>query len=220
MHASSSYQDKGSKVTKIAIVTAIHVVLGLALVNMNVLRVPVQETPPPSVTLVDLTVIVERSVDPEFPTEAAPPVFVPYTEIVTATPPEAPTATTSVVPVVPVAPPTVAAAGTAVIAPPTVAAEEKPVAKKIFEVASAGNCAVPNYPASSARNGDTGTVGLALLIAADGHVADSRVTSSSGFRELDRAAVAALTSCKFKPATTNGVPEAAWGKIAYVWTLD
>ena len=73
---------------------------------------------------------------------------------------------------------------------------------------------------SPARNGDAGTVGLALLIAPDGHVADSKVTSTSGFRELDRAAMAALSLCKFKPATTNGVPESAWGKIAYVWTLE
>jgi protein TonB len=101
-----------------------------------------------------------------------------------------------------------------------VQAKEVIAAPKKFEVASAGNCPVPNYPASSARNGDTGTVGLALLIAPDGHVADSRVTTSSGFRELDRAAVAALSSCRFKPATTNGVPESAWGKIAYVWTLE
>ena len=215
MHASSSYQNNGSKVTKIAIVTALHVVLGMALINMKVIRGAVEETPPLTVTLDKLPVIIERPIEHEVP----PKVFVPHTEIATTTPPEAPGATTSAVPATPLTVTNVATLGIPVIAP-TGAAEVAPVAKKVFEVASAGNCAVPNYPANAARNGDTGTVGLALLIAPDGRVADSRVTSSSGFRELDRAAVAALSSCKFKPATTNGVPEAAWGKIAYVWTLE
>ena len=32
--------------------------------------------------------------------------------------------------------------------------------------------------------------------------------------------MSALSLCQFKPATNNGVPEAGWGQIAYVWTLD
>lgn len=219
MHASSSYQNSGSKVTKIAIVTALHVVLGLALVNMKVIRDAVEDKPAITVSLTPPPAIVEPIVDYATPTEAPPTIFVPYTDIATTTPPEAPTATATIaVPVTPPPPTT----GTGISVPPTpaLATEVAPVAQKVFEVASAGNCPVPNYPANAARNGDTGTVGLALLIAADGRVADSRVTSSSGFRELDRAAVAALSSCKFQPAKTNGVPEAAWGKIAYVWTLE
>lgn len=217
MHAMSSYQNSGSKVTKIAIVTALHLVLGIALVNMKVIKDSVAQKPPITVRLTPPAVDIEPTVNHETPTETPPTIFVPHTDIVTATPPDAPTATTTTVPVTP--PPT-AATVTAVVPTPTVVAEVAPVAKKVFEVASAGNCPAPNYPANSARNGDTGTVGLALLIAPDGRVADSRVTSSSGFRELDRAAVAALSSCRFKPARTNGVPEAAWGKIAYVWTLE
>ncbi len=217
MHAPSSYQNNGSKVTKIAIVTALHVAVGLAFISMQVIK-PAAETPPPiDVTLAPPAPLIEQQVlEPVDATLPPPTIFVPRTDIVSPTPTDAPTATTFEAPIAP--PVTTIAPVTAVL--PTVAAEENPVAKKVFEVASAGNCAVPNYPANSARNGDTGTVGLALLISPDGRVADSRVTSSSGFRELDRAAVAALSSCKFKPATTNGVPEAAWGKIAYVWTLD
>lgn len=93
---------------------------------------------------------------------------------------------------------------------------------KLFSaaLANASDCAKPDYPASAARNGETGTVKLALLIGPDGRVSDSKVQRSSGSRDLDRAAVAALSLCKFKPAMENGAAVPAWGQIAYVWTLD
>ncbi len=216
MHATSSYQNSGSKVTKIAIVAALHLGFILAMLNMKIVTGTTETPPPIDVTLEKPIVKIDPpTVDTPIPT-TLPPIFVPKTDTVLPPPTDAPHATTSEPPVTP--PPAVV--GPQVIAPPPTVVADKPVAKKVFEVASAGNCATPNYPANAARNGDTGTVGLALLIAPDGHVSDSRVTSSSGSRELDRAAVAALSMCKFKPATTNGVPEAAWGKIAYVWTLD
>jgi protein TonB len=46
------------------------------------------------------------------------------------------------------------------------------------------------------------------------------VQKSSGSHDLDRAAVSALSLCKFKPAMNGGVAEPAWGQIAYVWTLE
>jgi protein TonB len=87
-------------------------------------------------------------------------------------------------------------------------------------LADARGCATPNYPASAARNGETGTVTLALLVGTDGRVSSSRVQKSSGSRELDRAAVNALSLCQFKPAMNNGAPEAGWAQIAYVWSLE
>jgi protein TonB len=87
-------------------------------------------------------------------------------------------------------------------------------------LADANGCAKPDYPANAARNGDSGTVTLALLVGADGKVTSSRIAKSSGHRELDKAAVNALSLCKFQPAMNNGVPEAGWAQIAYVWKLD
>ena len=81
-------------------------------------------------------------------------------------------------------------------------------------------CATPEYPARAARNGDTGTVRLALLVGADGRVTSSRVSQSSGSRDLDRAAVQALTLCKFQPAINTGQAEAGWASIDYVWKLE
>ena len=216
MHASSSYQNSGSKVTKIAIVTALHIGVALALINMKVIT-GAGEAPPPVTVTFDKPKIVVKPVETALPMATKlPPLYVPRPDTPVPTTPDTVAATYDKPLVTP--PPVIA--GPPVVDGPLVQAKEVIAAPKKFEVASAGNCPVPNYPASSARNGDTGTVGLALLIAPDGHVADSRVTTSSGFRELDRAAVAALSSCRFKPATTNGVPESAWGKIAYVWTLE
>jgi periplasmic protein TonB len=86
--------------------------------------------------------------------------------------------------------------------------------------ADANGCALPDYPAAAARRGDTGTTTLALLVGADGRVSSARVEGSSGSRDLDRAAINALSQCKFKPATNNGVAEAGWAKLAFVWKLD
>ena len=216
MHTSSSYQNSGSKVTKIAIVTALHVGVALALINMKVIT-GASEAPPPVTVTFEKPKIVIKPVETELPVATKlPPLFVPRPDTPVPTTTESIPATYDRPPVNP----TPVIPGPQLVEVPNIAVKETIAVPKKFEVASAGNCPVPNYPASSARNGDTGTVGLALLIAPDGHVADSKVTTSSGFRELDRAAVAALSSCRFKPATTNGVPEAAWGKIAYVWTLE
>jgi protein TonB len=87
-------------------------------------------------------------------------------------------------------------------------------------LADANGCATPAYPANAARQGQSGTVTLALLVGADGKVTSSRVQHSSGFRDLDKAAVNALSLCKFKPAMNNGTAEAGWAQIAYVWKLD
>jgi protein TonB len=87
-------------------------------------------------------------------------------------------------------------------------------------LADANGCALPDYPSSAARNGETGTTTLALLVGTDGRVSSARVQQSSGSRVLDRAALNALSLCKFKPALNNGVPEAGWGQLAYVWKLD
>jgi protein TonB len=217
MNATTSYENGGSKITKIAIVTLLHAGVALALLQMRV--PPAADGPPPTeVTLVDDAPIVK--IDPVTPPDltpptTVPPLYVPPTVSTVVNNPAPVLTTTTTMPTTTAEP-----AGPATIAQPPIPSLPAAPVKAEFRAATAGNCAVPNYPAASARNGDTGTVGLALLIAADGHVADSKVTSSSGFRELDRAALAALSMCKFKPATTNGVPESAWGKIAYVWTLD
>jgi protein TonB len=80
-------------------------------------------------------------------------------------------------------------------------------------------CDKPEYPRASLVNEEQGTVIMALLIAPDGKVADSKVDKSSGFKNLDRAALK-LAQCKFKPVLKDGKPEQTWAKFEYAWKLD
>ena len=64
----------------------------------------------------------------------------------------------------------------------------------------AKNCKA-EYPKASLINEEQGDVTMSFLVAADGSVVESKVDKSSGYKNLDRAAVKALSACKFKPGT-------------------
>ena len=80
-------------------------------------------------------------------------------------------------------------------------------------------CDKPEYPRASLVNEEQGTVFLSLQIAVDGKVTDSKIDKSSGFKNLDKAAMK-LAQCKFKPLLKDGKPEQAWAKFEYQWKLD
>ncbi|WP_244216481.1 TonB family protein [Herbaspirillum rubrisubalbicans] len=69
------------------------------------------------------------------------------------------------------------------------------------------NCHIPApvYSAKSRRLGQKGMVTLRLMIGVDGRIGQVRVTSSSGFAELDAAAVAALQAGRCSPYRVAGV---------------
>lgn len=220
MHAAQSFYSSGSKVSKIAIVTGLHVAVAVALINLKVL-VPVA---PPKV----IEVVKTRPITPEQPEPVPthsqqnaelPVIVVPKIEtvIIEAPVPDTVTAKVDTGDRPAIVPGTGNPAGKG-----TGTGEASGEANKVFRaaLANAGDCTLPDYPPRALRNGNTGTVTLALLIGPNGHVTESKVQRSSGHQELDRAAMSALSMCKFKPASTNGVPEAAWGQIAYVWSLD
>jgi periplasmic protein TonB len=224
MHAPGSFASgSGSKFGKIAIVVALHAAFGVALIGMKIVQPATKSAPP-----IDLLPPIPA---PQTPVEPLPnDALKPETKMPTI--------------VIPIIDPLIikTAEPDPIVAKPSenpqvertkpsgnggesTKSEGNGEAKKETRVfsaalANAKDCALPDYPKSAARNGDTGTVSLALLIDTDGRVKNHRIQQSSGFRELDRAAIAALSMCKFKPATTNGVAEPAWGQIAYVWRLD
>ena len=217
MHFSHLNTGSGSKATKIAVVAAVHVVLAMGLIksmNSKMLQMPKL---PEEITLLLNTEPPPPPPPPEpakpMPQIAPPDVVVPKVEVpaVQTPPPDAIAATTVADPA-----PAQPAQQTA---PAPQAAPANPGTGMQTAVMAEG-CAKPEYPARAARNGESGTVTLALLIGPDGRVNGSKVQSSSGSRELDKAAVSALSMCKFKPATSGGQPTQAWGQIAYVWTLE
>ena len=75
------------------------------------------------------------------------------------------------------------------------------------------------YPKASLLNEEQGAVTMAFLVSAGGDVMESKVEKSSGFKNLDKAALKALSSCKFKPGTKDGAVAQTWTKVDYVWSL-
>jgi protein TonB len=212
-----------SSFSKFMLVAGLHVALGALLVHgMHTRHLPLPSLPD------DLTVTIEPAplvppptpVDPPKPTQqlAPPPIVVPIQEVAVAPPPDAPLLVTSTR-TEPASPPATPA-GTAVDASPAAKPSTNTGQMHSAVFADANSCALPAYPASAARNGETGTTTLALLVGTDGRVSSARVQQGSGSKVLDRAALSALSLCKFKPAMNNGVPEAGWAQMAYVWTLD
>ncbi|MFP5393204.1 MAG: energy transducer TonB [Gammaproteobacteria bacterium] len=220
MQFSHTYNGHTSKLGKIAIVAAVHLLIGSAVMHsmhmrsisihgdpdttIVVLPTDLHEPPPAPVTPPDVTPMQQTQVF--VPPDAPFTVATEPTIVGTTTPPDNPPV---VVKEGPVAPP---------VTPPAVLPKAPPIRSAVL--ADANSCVKPDYPARAARLGETGTVTLALLVDATGSVTSSRIDRSSGSRDLDRAAQAALSMCKFKPAMEGGVPQSGWAQIQYVWTLD
>ncbi|WP_432379700.1 energy transducer TonB [Duganella sp. P38] len=208
--------NQKKNLTGMTTVVLLHAVLLAAFLQGSKLTVFKSKQP-----VVDLLTNVEppkpRLQEPqvEEPRMTPPDIFVPQTpvDVVIDTPPKVSTRPLADAP--PAQPPGRGVAEPGERTPPLKAAPVVTAA-----VVDAQACSKPDYPKNALRNGDTGTVMLAFLIGADGKVAEARVERSSGFRELDRAAQAGLSLCKFKPGTVDGVPQQSWTRMQYVWSLD
>ncbi|MDQ2820442.1 MAG: energy transducer TonB [Pseudomonadota bacterium] len=208
----------GHRTTKLALVVVFHIVLGVCLVQSMGVKLrarPVEATP---FTLVpDVVIPVPPQLTDALPPPmlSAPPVFVPQVEVPLPTPALRNTITT-----------TTTASADPVPSARTIDATTTPPetfgtgVAKVRSAAMVDGCAKPDYPKQAARNGDAGIVTLALLVGVDGRVTGARIEHSSGFRDLDRAAVTALSLCTFKPAMQGDVAQAGWALIAYEWKLD
>ncbi len=205
--------------TGLTLVAAVHLALGLYAATHNkvtLFREPVvivdylpKETPPPP--KVDYT---ELPMDPM----VRPDIVVPPLPDHVQPPPDTPPLTTRVAPDGTKADPQPQGRTGPDGGDKPAVAPKAPV--HVAAVVDAANCTRPDYPPASLRNGESGVVTLAFLIGTDGKVADSKVEKSSGFRALDRAAQVGLGLCRFKPGTVDGVPQASWTRMQYVWSLD
>eukprot|EP01034_Spumella_vulgaris_P031384 gene31384-38765_t len=91
-------------------------------------------------------------------------------------------------------------------------------AAEVPAVFDAKNCKA-EYPKASLLNEEQGAVSMAFLVSTGGEVVDSKVEKSSGYKNLDKAAVKAISACKFKPGTKDGAVAQTWTKVDYVWKL-
>jgi protein TonB len=76
------------------------------------------------------------------------------------------------------------------------------------------------YPKASLMNEEQGTTSMSFLVNPDGSVAESKLEKTSGFKNLDKAAIKSISACKFKPGTKDGAPAQTWTKVDYAWKLD
>ena len=171
----------------------IDVVLGPMETKM-IEEAPKQDEPPP----------------PPPPKIETPPPFVPPPEIDIAIAPDAPptNAIQQTTTERPVAPPPIAAPAPAAV-PRTAPRSDsrRPLTQ-------------PEYPPSSRRAGEAGTVILEVLVLENGRVGDARVKQSSGFPRLDEAAVREVKrSWRLVPGTENGKPVQMWGQFAVTFKL-
>lgn len=82
------------------------------------------------------------------------------------------------------------------------------------------NCARDYYPSNAIRLAETGKTELRFNIAADGSVKDLAVATSSGYDDLDSAAVACASQWHYRPATQDGVAvEVPWRTIIQ-WKIN
>jgi TonB family protein len=79
---------------------------------------------------------------------------------------------------------------------------------------------VAHYPPQAVRQHHTGVVVLMVTIDANGNPADIKVDQSSGFRELDRAAMDAAQRWRFKPAIKGGRAVESYMRVPANFSLN
>ena len=77
----------------------------------------------------------------------------------------------------------------------------------------------PHYPDGARQRGEQGDVVLEIRVDGDGSVGDVNVVSSSGFCELDAAAVRAVRAARFAPARSGGSAVASTARLTLTFRL-
>jgi len=76
------------------------------------------------------------------------------------------------------------------------------------------------YPDQAQVNGEQGTVLVSVYVRQDGKVAKYRIAQSSGFGDLDNAALESILNWRFVPATRDGGDRVAdWTTVKIVYQL-
>ena len=227
MDYATQQRNPGKHPIGLIVVALLHVVLGYALVNglgkkiVEVMKAPIEtkiidevKPPPPPPP---------ENLPPPPKMALPPPSFMPPPEVQVTTPQLAPAITvTREAP-----PPTPVTIGPAP-APVTAAVVAAPPAPRVQAVPAridVNSCERPEYPAAALRAEATGTSKIRFTVDATGVVSKAEIERSAGptreHRLLDRAAIDALSKCRFKPGTDeSGKPVGAITPVDYVWKLE
>lgn len=84
-----------------------------------------------------------------------------------------------------------------------------------------GGCSSWLYPPVAVRQRHEGVTTMSFTIAENGTVKNVTVSKSSGYDELDQAAIACVSQWQYRPVTQNGKPVAVDSKaVAVNWRLS
>jgi protein TonB len=207
--AQAQPQASSARLVGAGLVVLLHVGIIYALVTGLAHRVVDVVHAPIETKIID-EVREERPPPPPPPPEFTPPppAFVPPPEIHVEPPPPPPksTAITVVTPEKPLAPPP----------PPVPVAEGVRIMPKI----DAKRSQEPEYPPTSRRLGEQGSLVLQVLVDTDGRVLDTKLVQSSGFGRLDQAALDGVKAdYRFLPGTLDGKPQQMWYTFKFTWKL-
>lgn len=108
---------------------------------------------------------------------------------------------------------------------PTMAQPEKPAmaggaSTAAFPQVQTYNNKLPAYPAMAKRLGQQGKTIVRVLIDMEGRPSNARVLQSSGYTELDQAALDAVSGWQYAPGRRNGALEPMELNIPITWTLN
>jgi protein TonB len=213
----------------IAVVAVLHLLVGYALVTGAARRV-IEVTLAP----VQTKLIEEPKPRPPSPPDLPPPPlapppppsYMPPPEVrITPPPTPPPTITTT-----PVAPPPAPFVPLPPPVPPAPAAPTMPVPAPpppdLTRLAAldVSRCARPEYPRAAVMAGATGTTRIRFAVDNNGRVTSADLIGRSGRSHehglLDRAAVAALSQCRFTPGSDkDGKPVGGQTTVEYAWSL-
>ena len=191
-----------AKLSKIAVVVALHAALAYGFVNgtmhrlvdrlPEVVNVTFVAPPPPPPASQPKTIEIAQKA----PSITPPPLpMLPIVIENTITPPPSQARVTEAAPSTPVAPAPVAA---------TPAAPAAPAGPRVISAVEYIRAPQPVYPSVSRRMGETGVVTLRVLINEKGQAEQASVQKSSGSSNLDEAGRAAVMRALFKPYVEDG----------------
>ncbi len=212
--SSAGYQPGRLDWRAVLTVAALHVVLGVVLIQTQVIPPHTVHT---AMDLLDLSAPPPAPEAPPPPEIAEPEIYVPppAVEIERTSPP--PITATTEQPQLPVPP-----APTAIKASP--APTPRPAAPPSIVTDDLGATMIsakpPSYPLESRRRREQGTVLLMLTVGTDGGVADIRVSKSSGYERLDQAALGAVRRWRWSPTVRDGVAVIVRGTVEIPFILQ
>lgn len=218
--ASSRYTAAGAfRPGALAMVVGLHVAILAAVSTWQVVGIDAARDAPLIVNAMDLSEPPPPPPDPPPSAElrAAPPALVePRIALPRVTPVERAT--------MPVPPPPAPAPGPVEVdappapAAPTVAEPPSPVAAGDIS-SSMIHAPPPRYPRESRRQREQGVVVLAVLLSADGRVAEIHVARSSGHNRLDTAARDAVRRWRWSPTLRGGAAVQVRGTVEIPFVL-